>query len=367
MSDDSLKPIPVPIQQRWRDLRLHVLPPVVFGSALVAIAFLWKDHVAAPTMVGQAEPVVANVSSYKPGVLAELTVGRFQKVRAGDPIGLVMITDPKILASSLAVIQAEIEMLRVNMKPIVAQQHSAMDYDQFRLNWMRQRTQLASAQVDLQLAQTEFRRMDELFKDKIVSERVHEQAKANQDRLQTQVDELSKSVAEGERSITTLQLSNRVDLGRVSEDPLRVAIAVQESKLKLTEAELSPIYLRAPMDGIVSTIYHRAGEAVSAGQPIVSIATFNPVRIVGYLRPPILEEPKVGMSVRVRTRGLHREEGNAKIVEVGSQMEAVPASLQTSIKLATLDLGLPIDISLPPSMKIRPGELVDITLLNKAN
>ena len=365
MSTEPLKPIPVPLRQRWRDIRLRGFPPVVFVAALVAIGLLWKDHVAAPTMVGQAEPVLANVSCYKPGVLAELSVGRFQKVKAGDPVGYVMITDPKILASSLAVIQAEIEMLRVNMKPIVAQQHNAMDYDQLRLDWMRQRAQLASAQINLQLAQTEYRRMDELFKDKIVSERVFDQAKASQDRLQKEVEELGRLVAEGEQNFKTLQLSNRVDLTKVSEDPLRAAIGVQESKLKLTEAELSPINLRAPMDGIISTIYHRAGETVTAGQPIVSITTFNPVRIVGYLRPPILDEPKVGMSVRVRTRGLRREVGNAKIMEVGSQLETVPPSLQAAIKLANADLGLPIDISMPPNLKIRPGELVDITLLTK--
>jgi hypothetical protein len=59
--------------------------------------------------VGQAEVVPANVSCYKPGMLAQLFVNRFQTVKAGDPVGQVLVTDPKILASSLAVIQAEIQ------------------------------------------------------------------------------------------------------------------------------------------------------------------------------------------------------------------------------------------------------------------
>jgi multidrug resistance efflux pump len=336
-------------------------------AAFGALAILWKNHVIAPTMVGQAEPVLADVSCYKPGVLGQLTVNRFQKVRAGDSVGQVLVTDPKILASSLAVIQAEIEVLRTEMRPVAQQQRTAMDYDQLRLDWMKQRAQLATARVNLGLAETEFHRMTELFKDKIVSERMFEQAKAARDRLQNETDELAKLVAEGEQGFQQLQLTNANEVSKVSADPLRAAIAVQEAKLHLTEAELSPVNLKAPMDGIVDTIFHRAGEAVNAGQPILSIATLSPVRIVGYLRPPIIAEPKVGMQVRVRTRTLRRQVGIAKIVEVGTQLEKVPAPLLGAMKLANIELGLPIDISLPADLPIRAGELVDITLLSENN
>src|SRR5260370_36623161 len=140
MKSDSPGAIPIPMQQRWRDARQRVLPFIVFASALGVIVLLWKDHAAARVMVGQAEPVLSNVSCYKPGVLAELNVARFQKVKAGDVIGRVMVTEPKILASSLAVIQAGIESLRANMRPVAGQQHNAMDYDQLRRGWMKQRT-----------------------------------------------------------------------------------------------------------------------------------------------------------------------------------------------------------------------------------
>ena len=367
MSQLSTRPIPIPLRQRWQEVRLRLVPALVFVAAVATVSMLWRNHVAGPVIIGQAEPILANVSCYKPGVLAELSVSRFQRVKAGEPVGQVMITDPKILASSLAVIQSEIEMLRVNLKPILVQQHNAMDYDQLRLDWMKQRAQLASSQVNLQLARTEFHRMDELYKDQIVSARVFDQAKAAQDRLEGEVRELSRLVTEGEAHLKSLQLTNTPDPSKVSADPLLAAIGVQETKLKLTEAELSPIPLRAPMDGIVSTIYHRAGEAVNAGQPIVAIATFNAVRIVGYLRPPILEEPKVGAQVIVRTRGLRREVGPARVLEVGSQMESVPATLLGPVKFANVELGLPVDISLPTNVKIRPGELVDIYLPGKSD
>jgi multidrug resistance efflux pump len=196
---------------------------------------------------------------------------------------------------------------------------------------------LASAKVNLELAGTEFHRMEELFKDKIVSERVYDQAKASRDRLQNEVENLTKLVDESEKNFEALQLTNGNNLSVVSVDPLRAAIAVQESKLHLTEAELSPITMTAPIDGIVSTIFHRAGESITAGQPIVAVATLNPVRTVG----------------------------SARVIEVGTQLEAVPATLLGAMKAAT-ELGLPVEISLPSTLKIRAGELVDIVLLSKA-
>jgi len=41
--------------------------------------------------------------------------------------------------------------------------------------------------------------------------------------------------------------------------------------------------------------------------------------------------------------------------------------LQGVVKFATVELGLPIGISLPSNLKIRPGELVDLTLLSTPN
>jgi multidrug resistance efflux pump len=337
------------------------LPAFIFGTALLVLALLWRGHIAAPTLTGQVEPVLANVSCYKPGTLSQLCVNRFQTVKTGDTLGEVLVTDPRILASSLAVIQADIEALRVGMQPLVARQRAAMDYGQLRLDWMRQRAQLAMARVNLQFAEADFRRTEALYKDKIVAERVYDQAKTSQDRLRHEVDELAKLVEEQTRNFE--QITNSVDVTKLSDDPLRAALAVQESKLKLTEAELSPITLRAPVDGTVSVIFHRSGEAVAAGEPILSIAAANAVRIVGYIRPPVSEEPKVGSRVEVRTRGIHRQIGSATIIEVGSQFEPIAPALQAPLRFANLELGLPIGISIPPNLKTRPGELVDLRLL----
>lgn len=367
MNTQGSAPVPIPWPRRLAALRVRFLPGVIFAAAVLALAFLWRGQVAPIVIPGQAEPVVSEVSCFKAGVLAELNVSRFQRVRRGDTLGKVMVADPRILASSLAVIQAEIDALRASQRPVITQQRNAMDYQQLRLDWMRQRTQLAAARVSLGLAESEYQRMEQLFKEQIVSQRDCEQAKANRDRFDQEVTELSRLVEEGEHGFQQIQRTNVAPITPDSPDPMTAAIAVQESKLRLTEAELSPLLVKAPIDGVVSTIFHRAGEAVTPGQPILSLATLNPVRIVGYVRAPLVIEPKVGMSVEVRARGRSRQRAQATVTAVGSQLEPVPPTLLGPINFANIVQGLPIDISLPPDLRILPGEVVDIELRSGRN
>jgi hypothetical protein len=80
-----------------------------------------------------------------------------------------------------------------------------------------------------------------------------------------------------------------------------------------------------------------------------------------------VEEPKPGTRVEVRTRGPNRQVGTAQVIEVGTQFEAIAPALQAPVKIANVELGLPLGISMPANLKIRPGELVDLTLLPARN
>ena len=186
---DRLPSIPTPVSQRWREFRVSVVPFLVFLGAAAWVLVMWRENVAAPSLVGEVERVHANISSPKPGKLALLNVARLQQVKAGETIAKVIITDPQVLQSSLAVIQAEIQLLRVNLQPVMGQQRYALNYDHFRLDWMDQRVQLATAQVRLELAEVEWRRDEELFKEKILSEQALDAARTTRDRLAAEVKE----------------------------------------------------------------------------------------------------------------------------------------------------------------------------------
>lgn len=363
MNRKSSDRIPIPRQLRWREARLRYLPAATFLGVIIAIGILWHGHVGTPTMTGQAEPTLAAVSSHRAGTLAELRVTRFQRVQAGEIIGRVSVADPRLVTTALEVIRAEIEQLQAEMRPNQRRDEVTMDVAKLRLDYMRQRAELATAQANLQFAESELARTEQLFREKIASQQALDQARSTRDGTRNQVDELKRLVNECEQSLGTLVATNTVGAGAPPADPLRAAISVQEAKLRQLEIEMSPVGLRAPMDGTVNAVYHRPGETVSAGMPVVTIAMVNSARIVGYLRAPITITPRVGMPVKVTTRGVKRSSGLSRIAEVGAQLETIPPVLHPGLKLASSDLGLPVDIAIPPDLKIRPGEVVDIRML----
>jgi multidrug resistance efflux pump len=312
-------------------------------------------------LIGRIEAIQTDIKSPKPGTLTQLRVSRFQMVSAGAPVVQVITTDPKVLTSSLAVIQAEVQLLRVGMTPLENTQRNAINYEQLQLDWMRQRVQLATSRVNLQLAETEFQRLDKLFQDRLVSASEHDAARAHANALTTEVMEMEKLVASLEMAIERLRVT-----AEAVQDPtnqLQAALAVQRAKLELTEAQLTPITLTAPIDGRVSMIHRWEGETVVVGDPIVTITRVKPEHVLGYVPQPIYIQPETNMMVQITSRGLHRQKGIGKILAVGSQLQPIYDNLLTANRFNFMEQGLPFLVSLPPGINVYAGETVDLSIL----
>ncbi|HXT41872.1 MAG TPA: hypothetical protein VN887_17825 [Candidatus Angelobacter sp.] len=364
--------IPTPPSQRRKDFRLQRIPIIVFALAAVAIFIMWTQNLAPTTFTGEVESIQENVASWLPGQLADLRVELFQTVRAGDVVARVITTDPKVLESSLAVIRAEVELLKTEMAPILNQHRDAVNYEQLRLSWLVQRVDLASARVRLEFANSELERVKRLYDEKIVAQGApigggrsdfgYDVALRDRDALRTEVDERQKLVSEMELKLRDLKLPQHWENAQTNSPAISAAIAVQDEKLRLTEAQLTPLTLKAPMDGTVNKVYRRNGETIVSGEPIFSISSPRSQHIIGYLRQPLAFEPKVGDLVRVYARRPHRTAATAKVLQVGAQMELLTAPLRLRGSVPAMDRGLPVLLDLPVGLNVRPGELVDLVI-----
>lgn len=95
MKAPGLEPVPIPPAQRLRHFKTKFLPGLIFGGALVIIGVLWRDRMAAPTMVGQGDGTLTKVDSHQAGELAGLPVPQFQKVHVGEPLTNTLIAAAK--------------------------------------------------------------------------------------------------------------------------------------------------------------------------------------------------------------------------------------------------------------------------------
>jgi multidrug resistance efflux pump len=352
---DALPPIPTPRALRWREFRIQMLPVIVFLFVLLVVVLLWRNLMQPAGVVGEVEAVKATVTSTQEGLLADLSVDRFEVVTRNQPLGLLVSTDPDLIKASLAVIDTDLKVMRARME--FDRVRNVEAYHQMRLDVLDQKVQLASARANLIQASNEYQRVFLLYYDpetNLVSESAFDLAKAQYESLQVEVQERGLLLEELTGALEDLQKAN-VD---AEQNNIDQAIKAKELEVELT---LKPTVLKAPIDGIISAILRRAGEKVVRGEAILTISSPHSDRIVGYVRQPLRFAPTTNDTVLVRARSGKRQTAIAPILKVGAQMEPINPAL-ISLDATRVEVGLPILVGLPPGLPLLPGEYVDLSI-----
>lgn len=352
--NDRLSPIPTPPGRIWRNIRLQYIPLVIFLLGLLAAGFIWTQWVAPPTLIGEAEAIRTELRSSQAGRISGLNVDVLQTVKAGDVIGNVYVNEPRVLEASLAVIRAEIEVLRTT---------THLTIEQLRLDWMNRRVQYVALQGQLLQAEATLARMSALHAQNLITDEEFDQAKNARDAISAQIKAQEELISRLEPQI---RAEDPADTRAVpmAEQGLRAAIRQKDEQLRLLEAQLAPLPLIAPIDGVVSAVWRRNGETVGTAEPILQITATTFERIVGYLRPPITMKLEPGMTVEVRTRTFQRRSAESTIAQVGRQFEPISPTLLAAMRLPVstipTELGLRIHVTPPAGLSLRPGEHVDL-------
>lgn len=347
----------MPWRQRWREFRIKVIPALVFAVTGVVVAQLWSDRVVSANLQGLVVGARAEVGSPQGGVLSQLAVDRFQHVTAGTVVGQVITTDPKILAAQLSVVLAEVEMIRQGLGPVDNLRRDQLDRSTLDMNLMSDRIALASARIEQARLDREHDRVAHLQAEGLSSIDEYDRLRTERDRLALEIDERESLI-----ETMTAQLARMDSQPGFSHPgaPLAAALRMQEERLRLIEAELTPIAITAPIDGRISRVMRRNGETVVAGEPIVVVHSMEPEYVLGFLPHPLRIEPEPGMRVVVRSRSTNRAEYEGEIVVVGAQIEAMDELQNPTTN--QLQTGLPVKISLSDETNLRPGEVVEMKL-----
>ncbi len=340
---------------------MQVLPLAVFAAALVAVVFLWEQEVSPPVISGEVYGYRGEVGAPRSGTLVELTVAPFDDVEAGELIGRLRLLPEDQTAAALDVLRAELVLARAGgLDPVLDQERNLLNRQGLRRDWLQARADLAALTVRAREAEVELRRVRQLFERNQVSEAEFDRAKANFDALSAEKDERRRLADELE---TLAEQYGPEETG--ADERARLLGATldwQEKRLRQLELELRPVELRAPVSGTVTRLHRNPGEFVSEGDPVVDLSARRAEFIVGYLRMPAVVEPREGMAVKVSSRGARRVEGEARVLRVGAGFEALGPAFRHPVALRE-ERALPLMISVPPDFPVRPGEVVDLHLL----
>lgn len=350
----SPPPIPTPARYRWREIRFRIFPFLAAAAALVAITLLWGTTEGGG-LQGMAEGRRSMISAPQVGVLQELLVEPFQLVEAGQPLLVFRPVEPR---AELNVLQSELQVARLRLEPSLADRN-ALNYEQVRLEFLRQRQQLALAGVNLEQAESALRRNEALRKDQLVSEDLYELSLRDRDLFKAQTVEIARTIAEIERRLADLSTLGEPQSPGTNSAALEL-VAGLEQRLAGLGSGWEPVPLLAPIAGMVHTICRQAGESVVEGELLLTIHSPQADRIVAYLRQPYRFQPETGISVEVVTRNPPRQRFATQIIQVGAQLEAITNALAVIPTGKLVDAGLQIVLPVPSNLVIRPGEIVDV-------
>lgn len=362
----------------FREFRIQVFPYIAFLIVVALTAWLWQGYVGPSTLIGEVESVRGVVSSIGPGRLAQVQVDALQRVTAGQVLARVITVDPRVLEAQISLSKARINLIRVGTDSDLRKQNSRVNLENLRLDWMSKRVEWLSAKARSAYRQLELARLEKLRAGVTNSGSISALPVLSQNDLdisrrdaaieEAAVKELEQLVAQIGASIRQF-MANRPE----GEDSpaTSAAIDVESKNLDLLEAQMMPVDLVAPFDGVVSVVHRWSGETVQAGEPILTVSQEKPSRVVAFIRQPIQLEARRGMKVEVRARGGKRESGIGEVLSVGSQLEPISASmLPRSANSGAgagggvpVENGLPLLVSLPPNLSLHPGELVDLRIV----
>lgn len=270
------------IRAREHGLVLCIVIVLLLMAGLAVAGFLFIKP-QPDTVQGQCDASEVRVSGKLAGRVTTIYVTEGQHVKAGDTLVRIHSTlaDARLEQAQAGVSVAEAGKQRVEAG--TRQQVIDAAYDVY------QQSVAATG-----IAQKTFERMDNLFKEGVVSEQKRDEAKA--------AFEVAKS---GEAAAKSQWELAKAGAEKADKAASAAMVRVAKGSVKEVNALLQDQYLTAPCDGEVTVIYPQESELIALGAPIMTIEKDDHFAVFN-LRENMLKDITTGSKIKVYIPALDR-------------------------------------------------------------
>ena len=367
--------------------RMHVVPIIIWMGAVACTVMLFHQRTQKFQIVGIAQENIRQIAAAKDGRLKSVSVELYQKVNFGDKIAIIdtVLEDESTKAlrqAQLKTATAEIQHLMAEMVPtqeillaeaenaksdrIAVQRRFAVDVENTRLDLLEIKVNLASDRILLGDLNSELKISRQLLEQDVIKPYELEKAKVQYEALSKKIEENEVLLEQANENLTQAKQRQNEFIQRQPFNPsvdsaldiIRKAVKVQEKLIEELLIKPVPMTLTATLDGIVSHIYYGAGDAVLAGEPIITIAESEPAEIVAYASEQQASTIKEKMKVQLIKNNYPAQIATSRVTHLGPNVELMPERLWRNPNVP--QWGRPILIKIPNGLKLIPGEMVGI-------
>lgn len=208
-------------------------------------------------------------------------------------------------------------------------------------------TSVDMAKASLEKAETDWKRLNELYEAGAV-------AKETVEKAYTDLVIKQKQLEAAEAQLSLVKEGNRSGQISIAEAELKRAKAV----LSTSEAILEDLKVLAPISGVVLSKNFTAGEFVTAGMSIYTVADLNNLWINVYIPTDDLPRVKLGQQVECTVSGSNKVYAGT-VVKIADKGEFTPKTIQTKKERTNVVFAVKVAIKNEDN-DLKPGMPVDV-------
>ena len=279
------------MSSKGRTFAILALAVVILGAAGALFRFETQRK-PRPPLIGVVHETEIRIAPEISARLASLPVKPLQAVHKGEVIAA--LSSPQV-AASLEQAKANLESARANLANVVAGVRQE-ERDTAAQN-------VAIAASNLTLAKQQYARVAVLAAKNYASKQQFDEDTAAMDEAQASLALAQQALAESEAGPTKEEVA-------IAQSQVALALATVAD----LQAQLAKTTLTSPVDGVARLLVAEPGEAISPGQPVLTLAVAGDRWFTFTIREDRLQGLAMGSQIALKTAAGDRFE--AKVTEL---------------------------------------------------
>jgi membrane fusion protein (multidrug efflux system) len=219
---------------------------------------------------------------------------------------------------------------------------------------------VASAEANAEKARTDLSRLERIYKEGGASKQQYDAAATSARTAEAAVAQARSQVAAAQEGLSSAQASTQnIQIKKSGVSTVQAQIKQAQAAVETAKLQLSHTTISAPADGLVVRKIAHAGEQVSPGQAIYSVAETDNVWVTAYVEETNIRRVREGAPVDVEIDAFpHRKfEGKVAFVNAvtGGQFSLLPAN-NAAGNFTKVVQRIPVKILVTdPNHELKPG------------